>query len=118
LVEEEAPRVDDPAASGGIGAETHASAAGDAGRQGVVPGPRSLRRALKQLNARRRWGYWVWGIGAGVTVIPELIAAFGAGWLPFTTISKMTGHLERRHSVLELVVIALLVWVVSTVRVP
>jgi hypothetical protein len=61
----------------------------------------------------------VWGIGAGVILIPELIAAFGAGWLPFTTISKMTGHLERRQSVLELVVIALLVWVVySIVRVP
>src|SRR5205823_669902 len=81
-----------------IGGETPASVAGDAGRQDVVPGPRSLRRALKQLNARRRWGYWVWGIGAGVTVIPELIAAFGAGWLPFTTISKMTGHLERARA--------------------
>jgi hypothetical protein len=79
----------------------------------------SFRQTLKRLNARRRWGYWVWAIGAGVILVPELIAAFGAGWLPFTTISKMTGHLERRHSVLELVVVALLVWVVySTVRVP
>jgi hypothetical protein len=98
-VEEEALRVDEPGASGATGSK--------------------LRRALEQLNARRRWGYWVWGIAAGVILVPELIAAFGAGWLPFTTISKMTGHLERRHSVLELVVIALLVWVVySTVRVP
>ena len=107
-------------ASGATGGEQPASsAAGDAGRQGLVSGPRSLRRALKRLNARRRWGYWVWGLAAGVIVIPELIAAFGAGWLPFTTVSKMTGHLERRHSVLELVVVALVVWVVySTVRIP
>ena len=71
------------------------------------------------MNTKRRWGYWIWVVGASVILVPELIAAFGAGWLPFTTISKMTGHLERRHAALELVVIALLVWVIySTVRVP
>ena len=71
------------------------------------------------MNTKRRWGYWVWVVGASVILVPELIAAFGAGWLPFTTISKMTGHLERRHAVLELAVVALLVWVIySTVRVP
>ena len=71
------------------------------------------------MNTKRRWGYWVWVVGASVILVPELIAAFGAGWLPFTTISKMTGHLERRHAVLELAVIALLVWVIySTVREP
>jgi hypothetical protein len=50
------------------------------------------------MNTKRRWGYWVWVVGASVILVPELIAAFGAGWLPFTTISKMTGHLERRHA--------------------
>ncbi|MGZ4413555.1 MAG: hypothetical protein ACXVRZ_04130 [Gaiellaceae bacterium] len=72
-----------------------------------------------KINTKRRWGYLVWVVGASVILVPELIAAFAAGWLPFTTISKMTGHLERRHDVLELVVVALLVWVIySTVRVP
>ena len=71
------------------------------------------------MSTRRRWGYCVWGLGAAVILVPELIAAFGAGWLPFTTISRLTGHLEHRHSVLELVVVGLLVWVIySTVRVP
>lgn len=88
--------------------------------QGGVSGDSTVRRDLRKLNAtKRRWGYWVWGIAAGVILIPEFIAAFSAGWLPFTTISKMTGHLERRWPVFVLVVIALLVWVVySTVRVP
>src|SRR5436853_4299704 len=45
--------------------------------------------AVRRLNERRRWGYWVWGIAAGVILVPELIAAFSAGWLPFTTISKL-----------------------------
>ena len=68
---------------------------------------------------KRRWGYWVWAIGATVILVPEFIAAFDSGWLPFTTISTMTGHLERHHDGVELVVVAVLVWVVySTVRVP
>jgi len=74
---------------------------------------------MTTLNTKRRWGYLVWVVGASVILVPELIAAFGAGWLPFTTISKMTGHLERRYDVLVLAVVALLVWVLySTVRVP
>lgn len=101
-------------AAGGNSRVVTSSGAG-AGTTGSSPPLRTLNR----LNSRRRWGYWLWGVGAAVILVPELIAAFGAGWLPFTTISKMTGHLERRHSVFELVVIALLVWVVySTVRVP
>ncbi len=78
-----------------------------------------MPRSVTKLNAKRRWGYLVWVIGASVILVPEFIAAFGAGGLPFTTISKMTGHLERRYAVIELAVVALLVWVVySTVRVP
>ncbi len=74
---------------------------------------------LKRLNTKRRWGYWVWLTGAGVILVPESVAAFDPGELPFTTISKMTGHLERRSAVIELVVVGLLVWVVySIVRVP
>jgi hypothetical protein len=74
---------------------------------------------LAALNRKRRWGYWVWGLGAAVILVPECIAAFHAGWLPFTTISKMTGHLERRWDAVVLVVVALIVWVVySTTRVP
>ena len=74
---------------------------------------------LKRLNTKRRWGYWVWLTGAGVILVPESVAAFDPGELPFTTISKMTGHLERRSAVIELVVVGLLVWVVySFVRVP
>jgi hypothetical protein len=77
------------------------------------------RARLAALNTKRRWGYWVWGTGAAVILVPECIAAFAAGTLPFTTISKMTGHLERRYDALVLVVIALIVWIVySTVRIP
>ena len=92
----------------------------DAGKSGAdASGSRSVRRVLPRLNTRRRWGYWVWIIAAAVILIPELIAAFDAGALPFTTISKMTGHLERRFDLLELLVVALLVWVAySSVRVP
>jgi hypothetical protein len=80
-----------------------------------IPG----RRALAALNRKRRWGYIVWGLGAAVILVPECIAAFASGWLPFTTISKMTGHLERRFDWLELPVIGLIVWVVySTTRLP
>ena len=49
------------------------------------------------MTAQRRWGYLVWVVAGAVIFIPELLAAAGAGWLPFTTISTMTGHLERHH---------------------
>jgi uncharacterized membrane protein YidH (DUF202 family) len=69
------------------------------------------------LTDQRRWGYFVWIVAALVIGIPEIIAAFSAGLLPFTTISTMTGHLERQHTWVELVVVAAIVFFVfSTVR--
>src|SRR4051812_2930478 len=69
------------------------------------------------MTEQRRWGYLVWVVAGAVIFIPELLAAAGAGWLPFTTISAMTGHLERLHPWVELVVVAAIVFVVfSTVR--
>jgi hypothetical protein len=69
------------------------------------------------VTAQRRWGYLVWVVAGAVIFIPELLAAAGAGWLPFTTISTMTGHLERHHPWVELVVVAAIVFMVfSTVR--
>ena len=71
-------------------------------------GARTKRAQLK----KRRWGYLVWLIAAGVIGIPEIIAAKWSHWLPFTTISTMVGHLERRHNWVELIVVALIVLVV------
>jgi hypothetical protein len=64
-------------------------------------------------RARRKgtWGYFVWIGAACVIVIPELLAAFNVG-LPFTTISTMTGHLERHYDWVELIVVAIIVFVV------
>jgi uncharacterized membrane protein YidH (DUF202 family) len=69
---------------------------------------------------RRRLGYLVWSIAVAVIAIPELYAAFAhedVAW--FTTISHMTGHLERHHEWVELLVVALIVLAVySPVKVP
>jgi hypothetical protein len=69
---------------------------------------------------RRRLGYVVWLIAAAVIVGPELYAATtheDVAW--FTTISHMTGHLERHHTWVELLVVGIIVLAVfSAVRVP
>ncbi len=57
----------------------------------------------------RRLGYLMWSV-AGCTVgVPELIAARDENKLPFTTISKMVGHLERHETWVGLIVIAVIV---------
>jgi hypothetical protein len=69
---------------------------------------------------RRRFAYLVWGFVAVVILVPELYAAFAhedVAW--FTTISHMTGHLERHHNWVELAVVAIVVLAVySAVKVP
>jgi hypothetical protein len=68
-------------------------------------------------TSRRRWGYLLWMIAGAVIGVPEITAAADNGALPFTTISAMTGHLERHHTWVELVVVALIVLAVySTIR--
>jgi Amino acid permease len=68
--------------------------------------------------SRRTWGYVLWGIAALVIGIPEITAAVaGKRKLPFTTISEMTGHLERHHTWVELIVVAAIVYgVLSSFR--
>jgi hypothetical protein len=61
---------------------------------------------------KRRLGYLIWGVAAAVIAIPELIAAAGGGlgFIHFKTISETTGHLERYHPWVELVVVAAIVF--------
>jgi hypothetical protein len=73
------------------------------------------------VGSKRGWGYAIWLVAGAVITIPEISAAIDHRheWLPFTTISEMVGHLERRHTVVELAVVATLVFVVfSIVRLP
>jgi hypothetical protein len=71
------------------------------------------------LLTKRQWGYLVWGIAGLVIAIPEITAAFDKGVLPFTTISGMVGHIERRWNLVELIVVAAIVFMVfSITRVP
>jgi Amino acid permease len=68
---------------------------------------------------RRTWGYLMWGIAGLVIGIPEITAAVAGKQdaLPFTTISAMTGHLERHHTWVELIVVAAIVYgVLSSFR--
>jgi uncharacterized membrane protein len=70
---------------------------------------------------KRRWGYAVWLVAGAVIMVPEIGAAIDHrhAWLPFTTISGMVGHLERHHTVVELAVVAVIVFIViSVVRMP
>jgi hypothetical protein len=63
------------------------------------------------MKSRRWWGYVLWGIAGLVIAIPEITAAVdNETTLPFTTISAMTGHLERHHTWVELFVVAAIVY--------
>ena len=65
-------------------------------------------RTVCHVTTRRRWGYVVWAVGGAVIGIPEIWAAIDKDDLPFTTISELVGHLERHHTWIELVVVALI----------
>jgi len=66
---------------------------------------------VDRVRKKATWGYFVW-IGATIViVIPELLAVFKV-YLPFTTISTMTGHLELLHPWVELIVVGVIVFVV------
>jgi hypothetical protein len=68
---------------------------------------------------KRRWGYFVWIVAAVVIGVPEITAAIDDDALPFPTISEAVAHLERHHTWVGLIVIAVIVFVVySTTRVP
>lgn len=67
---------------------------------------------------KRRLGYLLWSVATLAIAVPELTAAAGSS-LPFTTISAMTGHLERHHTWVELIVVAGIVFAIySITRVP
>jgi hypothetical protein len=65
---------------------------------------------FKNLKPGEGWGYFVWGLGALVVVIPEFAAAFG-NHVPWPTISATVGHLETRWNWVALIVVAIIVWV-------
>lgn len=76
-------------------------------------------RINRPLSSKRRWGYLVWGVAGAVIAVPEITAAADSDALPFTTISGMVGHLERRWSWIELVVVAAIAFAFfSTIKVP
>jgi hypothetical protein len=78
-----------------------------------------VARASRPVSSKRRWGYLVWGMAGVVIAVPEITAAADGDALPFTTISGMVGHLERRWSWVELIVVAAIAFAFfSTVKVP
>jgi hypothetical protein len=75
--------------------------------------------AKRPVSTKRRWGYLVWVVAGLVIAVPEISAAADSDALPFTTISGMVGHLERRWNWVELIVVAAIVFMFfSVVRVP
>lgn len=71
----------------------------------------AVARTVPKLRHRGSVGYIVWISAALLIGVTEILAAINFG-LPFTTISTMTGHLERHHDWVELIVVGLIVFVV------
>jgi hypothetical protein len=73
------------------------------------PASGGLRRPADELSddARRAWGYIVWGLMGVVIAVPEIWAVVGTP--PWSTISATVGHLEARHGFVGLIVVALIV---------
>lgn len=67
--------------------------------------------AVSKLRHRGAVGYIVWICAALLIGVTEILAALNVG-LPFTTISTMTGHLERHYDWVELIVVGVIVFVV------
>jgi hypothetical protein len=77
----------------------------------IVAAPRPTYLGAKALEPetpippREKWGYVFWGILGTFILVTEAIAAFWEGfWVP--TISGTTGHLERDHDWMKLIVLA------------
>jgi hypothetical protein len=60
--------------------------------------------------SRRRFGYLVWGIAGLLIAIPEISAAFDKDAMHFSTISEMSGHIERIWPTAELLVVLAIVF--------
>src|SRR2546423_3211042 len=56
------------------------------------------------LTPREKWGYVFWGSLATLILVTEAIAAFWSDF-PIPTISGTTGHLEREHNWVKLIVL-------------
>jgi hypothetical protein len=59
---------------------------------------------LHPMPAREKWGYLFWGVLGAFILITEGLAAFREGF-PIPTLSGTTGHLEREHDWVKLIVL-------------
>jgi lysylphosphatidylglycerol synthetase-like protein (DUF2156 family) len=65
------------------------------------------------VTTTREWrGYWLWIPTAIFIAAVEILGAFGASFIPWTTISTTVGHLETRWHWFALIVVVLITLVV------